>query len=58
MRDNQRFTSIFTFLGIIFISGGMGLKNVFEYAPTIGCLGGFVFFLSGFYFATKARKKN
>lgn len=37
MNKNRRYTLFFLMLGVSSISGGMGLKNVFEYSPTIGC---------------------
>lgn len=48
----------FIFLGSIFVSGGMLLKDAFEYSPTVGWFGRFVFFLLASYLATKANRNS
>ncbi|TLS37112.1 hypothetical protein [Pseudalkalibacillus caeni] len=53
MNSNHRFVAIFSLLGVVSISAGMGFKSVFEYSPTVGWLSGFIFFLVSAFFANK-----
>lgn len=45
-------------LGVAAISGGMGLKNIFEYSPSVGWVVGFIFFVISSYFAVKLKQES
>lgn len=58
MNKNRRYTLLFSMLGFSAISGGMGLKDIFEYSPSIGWILGFIFFITSSYFAVKLKQKS
>jgi hypothetical protein len=45
MNKNRKLTVLFVLLASVSISGGMVLKDYFEYSPTIGWISGLVFLL-------------
>ncbi|WP_458413261.1 hypothetical protein ACNQFZ_21210 [Schinkia sp. CFF1] len=55
MKKYRKFTVLFGLFAPAFISVGMVLKDYFEYSPTVGWVGGFVFSLFALIFAVKAK---
>jgi hypothetical protein len=54
----RRLTLFFSLMAPAFISGGMGLRNYFEYAPTFGWVTGLVLFLLALIFAVKSAERS
>ncbi|WP_305926767.1 hypothetical protein [Bacillus mycoides] len=53
----QRYLIFLGLLGSFFISSGMVLQHILPYSPSIGCILGFICFLSAFYFSIKKQKQ-
>ncbi|PWW28227.1 hypothetical protein DFO73_10642 [Cytobacillus oceanisediminis] len=58
MNKVRRLTLFFSLMAPAFISGGMGLRNYFEYAPTFGWVTGLVLFLLALIFAVKSAERS
>jgi ABC-type transport system involved in cytochrome c biogenesis permease component len=52
---NRKTAVVFVWMALAFISGGMGLKDYFEYSPTIGWIGGFILLLLSLNFSIKGK---
>lgn len=59
MQKKQGITILLLMLGLVSISLGMALQNVFEYSPIVGWfLGTFIFIVNSFYIGKNLRNKG
>ena len=58
MIHSLRYSKFFGVMGGGLILGGMFLQNVYEYAPTIGWLGGIVSLIVAAIIANQSKNKN